>query len=484
MCGRYLGSSPDALNFHVQLVKRLKLIFTQTKTHTTEQRLLLEQARIVLRFSEERVADDGSSESIADHFVHVGYANFQTWFFSVMRLAKVTDCNQNGHLQLTPLCCLERGTLDHGIRTIVQFAAETLDLGNHIRVKVFQMVENHHLLSEEFMLGSCVEVAAYAWIGDFLAWSGTSLEAMKRRHDKEDKPKRSTNPESRRKGAAAAQGHKRRATHPLQCPVSKKSVVSTESGLGVLDDEHDDELLSSVLATNNSSSDTDMLGGGGGSDDDGDSVQEHAETMIESDVVCSSSEQDIPSDQDSETNQMLAEALAPETDPEDDSDDDSSSSSGDSSYSSSSSSTSGRDEIVAGARKTKSPKSPTQRRAPLTEHVIHVGDGHELHFNISGEYMRAHCGQHEGCRRQRTVKPSQFAFHNRGQGRPIGLLMSWLQDAKLYETKAAHGKARANNFKTRAGARSFFKTCPNADTFLEFERGQEEGEGSEPEDII
>ena len=62
-----------------------------------------------------------------------------------------------------------------------------------------------------------------------------------------------------------------------------------------------------------------------------------------------------------------------------------------------------------------------------------------LVFNMVASSLDAHCrqpGHGDGCRLNRTVKAGRKA--NGSQGRPVGLLMAWLEDAANHPTRAAH----------------------------------------------
>ena len=97
---------------------------------------------------------------------------------------------------------------------------------------------------------------------------------------------------------------------------------------------------------------------------------------------------------------------------------------------------------------------------------------------------------HDGCRLTRTGKGAapRLAASRKGQGRPVGLLVSWLAQAhKPHITTAEDHK---NPFLVvgipraeRSSARSHTKTLEGGPQLLANEYAQIEGEDSEPEAV-
>ena len=509
ICGHGKGSCPDAFHIHQQLVKKLKLIFTKTKTHISEQRLLLEQARIVLRFTGRMSDCEMETKQLQDeHFVHVGYVNYQSWSFSVMALTKVADTNDNGYLELTPSCCSANDLHDHGVRTFVQFAAESFDFQRAYAVKIFVIVDNHELLRDDFMFGGCIEVKGYELIQQFSTWFGSDSEAKCRKSCGEAKGERKKPKGENKRGKRNADAVNKRR----KAPKSHSPHMPDDASLTVLADrekEQDDDTehaLDSVIAPAEDSDET--VRSEGESEEEEEQDSDDYDVDCESDVPSVHLQPDSPalsvvdgsdaeaskdncpvrdSGADSDSDSLLAKALgASGSDASANQNRSSSSSSSSSDHSdSSSSSSSSKDNNNPDMETVSSLVPATDRRTPISEHVIHIGD-HELHYNVTGEYFRAHCGLHVGCRRQRTLKASQFAFHNRGQGRPLGLLLAWLNDASQYADREAHTKAHARTFShdKRSHERNSFKDLPDSKIFLDLERPKNEDEKSEPEDIL
>ena len=98
-------------------------------------------------------------------------------------------------------------------------------------------------------------------------------------------------------------------------------------------------------------------------------------------------------------------------------------------------------------------------RAPgVPELRFELPPGHgELRYSITGDFLRAHCAEHEDCTRQRATRKADEDLAGRsaiayGQGRPIGALYAWLCSAKQYKTKKdRRSVALLNMFNLREG---------------------------------
>ena len=127
------------------------------------------------------------------------------------------------------------------------------------------------------------------------------------------------------------------------------------------------------------------------------------------------------------------------------------------------------------------------REPGLAEIRFSLGHGEgELRYNLTGEYIRAYCPCHEGCVRQRATRPhpSPNTAISAGQGRPVGALVAWIQEARNHATKEAHVAAKTADFDTREAARLSFYTLQGGIEFAEeYEREQRDGEGDEPRAI-
>ena len=125
-------------------------------------------------------------------------------------------------------------------------------------------------------------------------------------------------------------------------------------------------------------------------------------------------------------------------------------------------------------------------RAPGIAEEIFVLQNNQgsIHFNYTGSFLRAHCSVHgEKCVRQRTTRASEAMFRT-GQGRPIGLLVSWLLRAPEAETRTAHRDMRVSPLADRVHARNAFYAMAGGQQFAsQFERALADQEPEEPNRI-
>ncbi len=106
----------------------------------------------------------------------------------------------------------------------------------------------------------------------------------------------------------------------------------------------------------------------------------------------------------------------------------------------------------------------------------HGVDG-DLRFNQRG-FIRAHCDIHSNescsCRRQRQTTAGRL-----GAGRPIGSLVQWLKDSHKRDTQQGHILEPHGRHSDRKAARNWFKSLPDSESFLSFERPQTDLEADE-----
>ena len=119
------------------------------------------------------------------------------------------------------------------------------------------------------------------------------------------------------------------------------------------------------------------------------------------------------------------------------------------------------------------------RRPGRSEVVQQIPGVGELRYNEDG-FIRAHCPVHgKECRKQRatTVNASRP-----GQGRPLGLLVSWLQKARSAASASEHKKMPVCSLEDRRLARAFLYGVQGGRPFAnEYEHGK--AADGEPERI-
>lgn len=105
----------------------------------------------------------------------------------------------------------------------------------------------------------------------------------------------------------------------------------------------------------------------------------------------------------------------------------------------------------------------------------------EIRYNIAGDFFRAHCSclaHGPLCTRRRAA--FEAASGTGGQGRPLGLLVHWLQTAEQFASKEAHMKATAGSHNARAEARTLFEAFESSAEFATHERACRAGKPEEP----
>lgn len=143
----------------------------------------------------------------------------------------------------------------------------------------------------------------------------------------------------------------------------------------------------------------------------------------------------------------------------------------------------GEQVVVAGAR------NIDRGRAGKSDIEVSVRGGFIRHYSAYSS-MVAHCDNPlhgNRCRFTRSTKPSDRSSRA-GQGRPLGLLLSWLQvgaDENI-RTAAEHLHVSQPDFATRSSCRAELGSLVSADVvqaMLACERPQRPGEGEEPTTI-
>ena len=110
-----------------------------------------------------------------------------------------------------------------------------------------------------------------------------------------------------------------------------------------------------------------------------------------------------------------------------------------------------------------------------------------LRYNFRSQNIVAHCSYHIGsnCRRTRTAKPP--AGKSTGltsQGRPVGLLAAWLEQAQNFASAKEHSAQCRPSYAERLEARRNFESLSGGlDWANSFERPAKDGEEREPRDF-
>ena len=120
-------------------------------------------------------------------------------------------------------------------------------------------------------------------------------------------------------------------------------------------------------------------------------------------------------------------------------------------------------------------------RSTLNVTVMQVEDHGEIHYHHISGLMQAFCrhpGHEPDCRKGATTEPK-----GRASGRPLGLLVSWLLQRDAYNSKAEHAHSFRQTYAARVEAREYFKTLPDSERFLGYEKQRRGRSPEEPERV-
>ena len=340
---------------------------------------------------------------------------------------------------------------------------------------------------------------------EFVLWQGSQHEASRRQamsamSSRKSRGKSESKPKSGRKRthASKARPRKRRAQDgpmPLPGPlememdrVASESEHDSHQGDGGSDRDSVDSFLESFF--NNEDLDLDLhgdmyddnpIGEGEDSEDDAN----HSAADLDEKLS------DTAADDDFDfmfKNLSEPKAETPPGSESNDSNDSSDSSDSSSTSSSSSSSDSGsKPEQEGGAPGVKGPRAPRPtggKRDMESREIFELPGIGQLRFYPQLQAIAAFCPHRNGrhapdCRIQRTVNPKS----SKASGRPIGHLVSWLQNAGQFEHAAAHKSGFKPSFEERKKARALFESLPESETFGLFEKDPVNPDEREPHKV-
>ena len=124
---------------------------------------------------------------------------------------------------------------------------------------------------------------------------------------------------------------------------------------------------------------------------------------------------------------------------------------------------------------------------PIPGELFDVAGLGSVRYYPHANKLMAVCRRHPDCRITRSTLSSEFQTRNfRGQGRPIGRLVAWLQKQNEEQFSDAHKHIHncVPSLQERQAAREFFQSLPHGrDYALRAERRPRENEPEEPECI-
>ena len=449
-----------------RLCRRLKELCPKVEKRSSPRRVLLEQRRLVLAFQE--ICAESPAALI---FVHVGYINFSTWHFACQLLHRASDLDfcspflRPGVLQLrvqTPALCNQ--TLD--VFSDLQFIQTFLDLGKQWGVQLYEISENDTDWLNHEHWPEAVPVCAVPEVGAFTVWRGGDEggPAARRRASTPPKPR----PRSSAHSASASLAD-RQASAPGHLDRGENADAALISSALYADEaaESDDpeEEMDSVDALAEQSADAGVSGLLLGADDeDEDPWHDVSELLLPAETAMPGPLEPgpLPDNRGNDAGvqeEVQAEAPGPAAAAPADTD-------------------------AARVRV----RAAFHRDPDASEEFQLEGLGC-LRYYARSQKLVAVCMRpgHHDCRIGRVTYASEFTTNKfRGQGRPLGRLVSWLQQQNHEGLPDAqrHIHSSSATWEVRQAARTYFENLPKGREFAEkVERRQRAGEPAEPEHI-
>ena len=444
------GQGPKSWQLCARMRQRLKQLCPKVDKRSSPRRVLLEQRCLVLGFS--------AAQQPGDIFLHVGYINFSTWHFAgqvlqeAPELADVSPFVRAGVLHLRAETAQQTGpALD--VFSDLQFIQAFLDLQSSWSLRLYEI--SHHDMDwlDHEHYPDTVPVRAVPDVGEFGVWRGGAELGPAQRRPRNAGQRSSGRP---CRAAAGASGD------GPDGPDGDDGEVPPEDGLLYEDDaepEEEDDVAAADDVLAEQAADT-------GQPEDAEGWQEVAEA-VQADDVEDAAPENIEAPQAAEAPRVAREDVA------------------------------GGPADAAEAAAAAAPAAPHPPRAAhardmnASQQFDLDGLGCLRYFpHTSPPKIVAVCSRPEhqpDCRISRVTVASEFATRNfRGQGRPIGRLVSWLQmqNHESYPDARRHIHNCSASFPDRQAARAFFVSLPGGRAFAErTERPARDLEQSEPEHI-
>ena len=516
LCGQLNEHDMNRTTFmFVQNLKMfLKEHFWSKKKQKSIGRQKLEMAEIVLHFdasnsdqasvlpSDCSGDEDEESTRVPCPFAHVGFVNFKHWTMTLHRLDYRTppkDPNDS-RVYLQSHALTQNELVDPGCKKVVMtdmdFFKCHLDLTFAYHVQVYAVLQDSEPVEDDQMPLGFVDVEVFKHIASAMIWKGRAVELLARETSKTKS--KASKKKNNQKGVAMPlevdffadnaetmnvdQGH---ISHETSS-VSKAAALDLENQNDDNDNDSESGNGSDSDAWNENDDDT--------GDDENESQKEDAGQSTESEDPLGLFEEvqdhDIAAvrsfDFDGlfeppvETEDTVAEAEPDKPQEEPSSVSKPSRNNSDSSGSSSSSSSSSSDSDSSDEKS----GIAIPRALPVTEFAMDIPGFGLLRYNSTARFLRAHCqcaGHGKVCYRRRSVDANA---QRPGQGRPIGLLISWMKSSSRFDSQKEHVKASVSSREDRIAARLWFRNLPHASEFEKFERALRPLEASEPDRIL
>ena len=521
VCGSSPQSCPDALFFSLKLRVWQQATFWKKQQVASEPRKQLEDQAVVLGFTAVRSDDQppGDAEH-ADHrhFVHIGFINYTTWHFVVLRLYSdlamlglPSELNEEtGAMQVGPLPPSSAGA-SLGVYTDLQFYRDVLDLSLPWKVQLYTVSTDE--MSWQHLDSSSSVVPLVPWsesdVPPFQVWLGSAQEKANRGASSKPEKKRGL-PTQKVQGSKRRRVRGKKSDHNFDAEAAQDTEAepnfvglpgaipaSDEVGLDVALDargpymEEEEDLLASLLGVDEVAAEAEHgqvaaaaaaaadevselweggsnLSGAGRSDSSVDPLAHDAEAVENAAADVGDTEPDLSVEE-----RLVEVAAAPRPGPAPEPADD-------------------EPQAVAApkANAKAAARDPLLMPRRVGGHAVErvdfsVGDYGKLRYYPHTCALVAVCSNraHQDCRMERTCREhaggSSGVFG--GQGRPIGLLVSWLCANAEFHDQQAHLRNFRHTQAGRAEARAQFLEYDGAADFsARVERAQREGEPAEP----
>lgn len=495
------------------------MFFQRKKVPSPARKLLATDRRVFFGFTchapaqGDQIAADASLCQLQveepTHFAHVGYTNFSTFHFAVVKM-RCVSVSAHGCMLLRADRKDASGAEVAGgeVHTDMHFIRGFLDFTLQWRVSIFLMSENQvHWPNCPFEEHELVPVLPFPDVQPFLVWRGSEKEQESRNRAASGKQPVSRKSRKRDEpdGLEGAQLLvKSQPGQPSKRQRTQNS-IQKDDGDNVLD-------IEDVGAADNQDPELDMLReleAAYGFDIDNEEEAEHYDSEEEAEALALA--QLAPDLVEAAGSEGEGEhALSPN---DEESSDDSSDSSSISSHTDKGfpgqnatpaklvSAAPAAPPIAVSERsagdhkepegdqnlKERQARQPTTRNTGISE-VFKVGSHGELRYHPVMKVLTAVCNEpdHDDCRRRRTVVASEGTRTKtqKGQGRPAGHLVAWLRSQCSHVSQYSH----CHDFKcTRAdriAAREYLYSLPEGKRFADaVERPKRADEEDEPESL-
>ena len=519
ICGICVCSNPGkaAHLFWEKLAKVLRRIFKPK----SEARA---QSEIVLRFDSE----------LERHYLHIGYCNLKTWHFSVLDMMERQAPFWYQNRLLQPLCLSTPPDEQDKLISLALHRFCDFDLDQLWTCRVCLIVQRPvKFLDIQAMEPQNVDIAVDESVSDFV-WQGYDQEkplrlrqdcpSKRKKPDSElverDPATRKHSKDSGNLNSKSSEGNAPAPAQPMDVeledhqskaefsnPNSPAPSMAYTPGTPVESDatDRDDYYESDEVDEDREEGSVGASSGTEEEDGNGNPLRKmagqalgHRESFANSDGEETGNLAPVPPEEPQECDPLgspspkpMGDALGEEEARPD--------SSGSSSSSNSSSSTSSSDtsdseagaqgeEVVAppagveGGLPEPAPRGPQAAPAGprVTDDRFDLEPWGSIRYNFRSGNLVAHCAQHAGnCRRTRTVN---VGLRNAAQGRPIGLLAAFLQQADDFPDARRHSAICRPTLQQRQEARRHFESLAGGRNFADLhEREKRDNEEREPE---